>query len=70
VLIFFVSFVGFIVSFRGDRLRASSRISCLRGCDSVHFAVAGTPTATARGARDARRLKAITEAHSASAALP
>jgi hypothetical protein len=35
-----------------------------------YFAVAGTPTVTALGALDARRLKAITDATSASAALP
>jgi hypothetical protein len=54
-LIFFVYFVG-------------SLVSCVSWWS--YFAVAGTPTATALGALEARRLNAITDATSASAALP
>jgi len=61
-------FVCFVVIF----FVRSSCSSWLRGCLCfwVYLAVAGTPIATPLGAREARRVNAITDATSASAALP
>ena len=56
--------------FRRDLLRAFFVCFASSWLEDRHFAVAGIPTVTALGALDALRLNAITDAISASAALP